>query len=122
MCPTETANDQNPRPMRSLPPRSTAGQLTLDQHIGVRIPGGQPNLPENRCAAHGSSVPHSGPTRRDFLKVNLLLAPHPERPLLNGEGFLDGRNEPILFRLGYDSLHSDPFGLVFDLGRCVESI
>ena len=27
----------------SLPPRSTAGQLTLDQHIGVRIPGGQPN-------------------------------------------------------------------------------
>jgi hypothetical protein len=27
---------------RSLPPRSTAGQLTLDQHIGVRIPGGQP--------------------------------------------------------------------------------
>ena len=28
----------------SLPPRSTAGQLTLDQHIGVRIPGGQPIL------------------------------------------------------------------------------
>jgi hypothetical protein len=27
-----------------LPPRSTAGQLTLDQHIGVRIPGGQPNV------------------------------------------------------------------------------
>src|SRR5690349_14757076 len=27
----------------ALPPRSTAGQLTLDQHIGVRIPGGQPN-------------------------------------------------------------------------------
>src|SRR6476660_9305980 len=26
-----------------LPPRSTAGQLTLDQHIGVRIPGGQPS-------------------------------------------------------------------------------
>src|SRR5579872_4140078 len=26
---------------RLLPPRSTAGQLTLDQHIGVRIPGGQ---------------------------------------------------------------------------------
>src|SRR5207237_4781463 len=26
----------------ALPPRSTAGQLTLDQHIGVRIPGGQP--------------------------------------------------------------------------------
>src|SRR4051794_14508417 len=25
-----------------LPPRSTAGQLTLAQHIGVRIPGGQP--------------------------------------------------------------------------------
>jgi hypothetical protein len=28
----------------ALPPRSTAGQLTLDQHIGVRIPGGQPNF------------------------------------------------------------------------------
>ena len=27
---------------RSLPPRSMVGQLTLDQHIGVRIPGGQP--------------------------------------------------------------------------------
>ena len=27
-----------------LPPRSTAGQLTLDQHIGVRIPGGQPKF------------------------------------------------------------------------------
>ena len=26
-----------------LPPRSMVGQLTLDQHIGVRIPGGQPN-------------------------------------------------------------------------------
>ena len=25
-----------------LPPRSMVGQLTLDQHIGVRIPGGQP--------------------------------------------------------------------------------
>ena len=25
-----------------VPPRSMAGQLTLDQHIGVRIPGGQP--------------------------------------------------------------------------------
>jgi hypothetical protein len=30
-----------------LPPRSTAGQLTLDQHIGVRIPGGQPNQIKN---------------------------------------------------------------------------
>src|SRR5262249_24235637 len=29
-------------PLALLPPRSTAGQLTLDQHIGVRIPGGQP--------------------------------------------------------------------------------
>ena len=27
---------------RLLPPRSMVGQLTLDQHIGVRIPGGQP--------------------------------------------------------------------------------
>ena len=30
-----------------LPPRSMVGQLTLDQHIGVRIPGGQPNI-ENK--------------------------------------------------------------------------
>jgi hypothetical protein len=28
----------------SLPPRSTAGHLPLEQVIGVRIPGGQPNL------------------------------------------------------------------------------
>ena len=27
-----------------LPPRSMVGQLTLTQHIGVRIPGGQPTL------------------------------------------------------------------------------
>ena len=27
-----------------LPPRSMVGQLTLDQHIGVRIPGGQPKI------------------------------------------------------------------------------
>ena len=32
-----------PRTSRLLPPRSMAGQLTLDQHIGVQIPGGQPN-------------------------------------------------------------------------------
>jgi hypothetical protein len=32
---------------RKLPPRSTAGQLTLDQHIGVRIPGGQPSYLES---------------------------------------------------------------------------
>ena len=28
--------------LKALPPRSMVGQLTLDQHIGVRIPGGQP--------------------------------------------------------------------------------
>ena len=43
-----------------LPPRSTAGQLTLDQHIGVRIPGGQPNLfkslPYFPCPDHYSPV------------------------------------------------------------------
>ena len=32
---------------RLLPPRSMVGQLTLDQHIGVRIPGGQPTGIEN---------------------------------------------------------------------------
>jgi hypothetical protein len=29
--------------LAALPPRSMVGQLTLDQHIGVRIPGGQPD-------------------------------------------------------------------------------
>src|SRR5205085_11129249 len=42
-----------------LPPRSTAGQLTLDQHIGVRIPGGQPILrfmyPQNLGPNHRST-------------------------------------------------------------------
>jgi hypothetical protein len=28
--------------LRLLPPRSMVGQLPLEQHIGVRIPGGQP--------------------------------------------------------------------------------
>ena len=32
-----------PRVSRLLPPRSMVGQLPLEQHIGVRIPGGQPN-------------------------------------------------------------------------------
>ena len=32
----------SPTVSRLLPPRSMVGQLTLDQHIGVRIPGGQP--------------------------------------------------------------------------------
>jgi hypothetical protein len=27
---------------RLVPPRSMVGQLPLEQHIGVRIPGGQP--------------------------------------------------------------------------------
>ena len=40
----QPANRISGREKRRLPPRSTAGQLTLDQHIGVRIPGGQPNL------------------------------------------------------------------------------
>ena len=29
---------------RLLPPRSMVGQLPLEQHIGVRIPGGQPSF------------------------------------------------------------------------------
>ena|ERR1700683_3428698 len=32
---------------RLLPPRSMVGQLPLEQHIGVRIPGGQPNRINN---------------------------------------------------------------------------
>jgi hypothetical protein len=28
--------------LAALPPRSMVGQLPLEQHIGVRIPGGQP--------------------------------------------------------------------------------
>jgi hypothetical protein len=30
----------------ALPPRSMVGQLPLEQHIGVRIPGGQPMFNE----------------------------------------------------------------------------
>jgi hypothetical protein len=33
--------------LRLLPPRSMVGQLPLEQHIGVRIPGGQPNRINN---------------------------------------------------------------------------
>src|SRR5580765_1859328 len=40
-----------------LPPRSTAGQLTLDQHIGVRIPGGQPNLFNHLRSSEASKTP-----------------------------------------------------------------
>jgi hypothetical protein len=40
-----------------LPPRSTAGQLTLDQHIGVRIPGGQPNQINNLRSCGFPGVP-----------------------------------------------------------------
>jgi hypothetical protein len=29
--------------LTALPPRSMVGQLPLEQHIGVRIPGGQPD-------------------------------------------------------------------------------
>ena len=45
-----------------LPPRSTAGQLTLDQHIGVRIPGGQPiKIPNKICGANDRSPTTAGP-------------------------------------------------------------
>src|SRR5215470_11421418 len=47
-----------------LPPRSTAGQLTLDQHIGVRIPGGQPNYSTTRSFAssgHSDLCPKTCP-------------------------------------------------------------
>jgi hypothetical protein len=40
--------------LKALPPRSMVGQLTLDQHIGVRIPGGQPRLESK--AVHRSTV------------------------------------------------------------------
>src|SRR6185437_16103125 len=39
------------RPTASLPPRSTAGHLPLEQVIGVRIPGGQPIF--SIVGAHG---------------------------------------------------------------------
>src|ERR1700756_1928151 len=45
---------------RLLPPRSTAGQLTLDQHIGVRIPGGQPisSITYYEAQPHGLAARH----------------------------------------------------------------
>jgi hypothetical protein len=39
----------------ALPPRSMVGQLTLDQHIGVRIPGGQPNKTQGLPSQAGGS-------------------------------------------------------------------
>ena len=46
LCPGLTAAESSRFSSRGiiglLPPRSMVGQLTLDQHIGVRIPGGQP--------------------------------------------------------------------------------
>src|ERR1700760_1666188 len=36
----------------ALPPRSMVGQLTLDQHIGVRIPGGQPKQALHRTLSN----------------------------------------------------------------------
>ena len=37
---------------RLLPPRSMVGQLPLEQHIGVRIPGGQPKRTLLRSSAN----------------------------------------------------------------------
>ena len=39
-----------------LPTRSTVGQLPLEQHIGVRIPGGQPRLLRNARSSNGSDL------------------------------------------------------------------
>jgi hypothetical protein len=65
-----------------LPPRSTAGQLTLDQHIGVRIPGGQPKQSKQvrsnsghapLCANVGENV---GTTRPRLLeRLESLMGP-----------------------------------------------
>src|SRR6185503_15401272 len=65
---------------QKLPPRSTAGQLTLDQHIGVRIPGGQPiftaDSPHKRTTnqvlcSYGVRVWHTSPRFYD----RWLMAP-----------------------------------------------
>src|SRR5580698_6179530 len=66
----------------SLPPRSTAGQLTLDQHIGVRIPGGQPITP----AAWRTSNPAVHSTAGKFAK-----SPWAFTPLLSSEILLSDR-------------------------------
>src|SRR5271157_286786 len=92
-----------------LPPRSTAGQLTLDQHIGVRIPGGQPKHskelnynpqePTNSasvgknvgtlkppCPSHANTlIEHLLAVREDIRKLTrliraYLLRPGPGRP------------------------------------------
>ena len=41
-CGARHASPSQSASTQLLPPRSMVGQLTLDQHIGVRIPGGQP--------------------------------------------------------------------------------
>ena len=40
--PDQCGLKREPLNLRLLPPRSMAGQLPLEQPIGVRIPGGQP--------------------------------------------------------------------------------
>src|SRR5579862_6983080 len=75
-----------------LPPRSTAGQLTLDQHIGVRIPGGQPKNPNknhgfsdvsgNRCVRL-VSVSVSCPQLRTWDRVRVCPLKDVEIPVVS---------------------------------------
>src|SRR6202167_1018514 len=45
--------------LAALPPRSMVGQLPLEQHIGVRIPGGQPFIISNLRYLPPSKKPQS---------------------------------------------------------------
>src|SRR5438445_13242621 len=56
--------------IRALPPRSTAGQLTLDQHIGVRIPGEQPNIPNKYIGLYAG-----GPDGAFYVRFVSVMCP-----------------------------------------------
>ena len=85
-----------------LPPRSTAGQLTLDQHIGVRIPGGQPIISSIHAAFLDCPV---SARVSDVLCVRAVSASGPKCP---PETALSATGGPPQFTdtLGYHHLSS----------------
>src|SRR5947208_6337390 len=91
-----------------LPPRSTAGQLTLDQHIGVRIPGGQPNYYspsardwDRRCEPSGQTLPAI-----PALGLDIYRQVRSARPRREELAWTAGTGECSIHR-GYEHLQSD---------------
>ena len=66
--PDQCGLKREPLNLRLLPPRSMAGQLPLEQPIGVRIPGGQPKYDSKRV------------TRSSIKFAKVLRSSSPEQP------------------------------------------